>query len=199
MPSEKVRRPSPEDLRAALKEIGVYVDVTEEDLLKIYDLALRHAEGRLRGARRVSEVMTKEVVCAAESATLASIAALLSAHNISGLPVVDENRRVVGVVSEADVLSAVGLSGGRSFRGILRHLTGEPLPRKKTGDTASDIMTSPAITIGPDEDIKTAAGRLDERRIKRLPVVDAGGILVGIVSRADLVRAMKETGTVQGG
>ncbi len=82
-----------------------------------------------------------------------------------------------------------GMKHGHTFKDIVRHILGEPLPERKAGNKVGDVMTSPAITARPDADIKEVARVLDEKRIKRLPVVDDGNKLIGIISRADIVRA----------
>ncbi len=182
-----------EDIREALKEMRTYIDITEEDLRKIFNLAMEHAKRRLKGRVPVREVMTERVVTVREDTTLKEVASILSERGISGVPVVDAQNRVIGIVTEADILSQ---TAGReySFKEIVRHLIGEPVP-KKTGSGVSeikvkDIMTSPVITTGPDADIRDVAIILEQKRIKRLPVVDKDNRLIGIISRQDIVRAL---------
>ena len=181
---------SDDDLRAALKEMGAYVDVTEEDLKKIYSIALRHAEERLASKIAVGDVMTKRVITAKGDSDIREVSTLLSGNRISGLPVVDEGNHVIGIVSEADILFLAGMEKEYTFKDILRHILGEPLPKRKRGDRIRDIMSFPAITTRPEADIKEVAGILESKRIKRLPVVDSENRLLGIISRADIVRAM---------
>ncbi|MDD1679565.1 MAG: CBS domain-containing protein, partial [Methanomicrobiales archaeon] len=181
---------SEEDLRAALSDMKTYVDVTEEDLLKIYSLALRHARERLTINMKVSEVMTIDTVAINEDADIEEAIRLFSGHRVSGLPVVNNENRVMGVITEADILSVMGMKRGHTFKDIVARLLGEPVPGNKAGSTVRQVMTSPAIITTPDASILEVAGILEERRIKRLPVVDAGGVLVGIVSRADIVRVV---------
>ena len=181
---------SEEDLREALSDMKTYVDVTEEDLLKIYSLALRHARERLTINMKVSEVMTIDTVAVNEDADIEEAIRLLSGHRVSGLPVVNNENRVMGVITEADILSVMGMKRGHTFKDIVARLLGEPVPGNKAGRTDRQVMTSPAIITTPDASILEVAGILEERRIKRLPVVDAGGVLVGIVSRADIVRVV---------
>ena len=178
-----------QDLRAALKELKAYVDVTEDDLMRIYAIALRHAEQRL--ARRISvrDVMSKNVIKIRADADFNEATNLLSENRISGLPVVDEEDRVIGVITEGDVLSMAGMRE-HGFKDIIRHILGEPLSRPKESRRLRDVMTSPAITTGPEADIREVALTLDEKRIKRLPVVDDQGRLIGVISRADIVRAI---------
>jgi CBS domain-containing membrane protein len=180
--------PSDDDLRAALKEMKAYMDVTEEDLKKIYEIALRHARERLVSRVLVKDVMTKNVISVKRDADLHEASRLLSEHRISGMPVVDDYNRVIGVVSEADILVLAGMSTKHTFKDILRTILGEPVPSRTGGNRVEDVMSFPPITSKVDDEVMEVAKILDERRIKRLPVVDNEGKLLGIVSRADIVR-----------
>lgn len=180
---------SEEDIRTALKEIKTYVDITEEDLKKIYEIALRHAKERLIAEIPVRKVMTKKVVTVKRDVSIHEAARLLSENEISGMPVVDEENRVIGIVTEADILSAV-VKRKHTFKDVLRYILGGPLPIRKTGDKVREVMTSPVITATPDTDIKEVARVLDKMGVKRLPLVDDKGRLVGIISKADIVRVM---------
>jgi CBS-domain-containing membrane protein len=181
---------SDEDLRGALKEMETYVDVTEEDLKKIYSIALRHARERLERKIAVRDIMTKKVITVKKESNIHEVSVLFSENRISGLPVVDEESHVIGVVSEADILFMAGMEKGHTFKDILRYLLGEPLPRRKHGDRVGEVMTSPAITTSAEADVREVAEILENRRIKRLPVVDSENRLLGIISRGDIVRAM---------
>jgi CBS domain-containing protein len=188
--SEYCKSPSTEDLRSALREMGTYVDVTEEDLQKIYEVALRHARERIASRTPVGEVMTRNVITVKRTADLHEAARALSDNRISGMPVVDDENRVVGVISEADVLVLAGMAREHTFKDILRNLLGEPAHARKTGNKVGDVMSFPPITSKAGDEIGDVAKIFDERRIKRLPVVDDEGKLIGIVSRADIVRAI---------
>jgi CBS-domain-containing membrane protein len=181
---------SDEDLRAALKEMKTYVDVTEDDLKRIYAIALRHAEQRVARRVFVRDVMTRNVIRIKVDAGFNEVTNLLSEHRISGLPVVDEEDRVIGLITEADVLSMAGMRKEHAFKDLIRHILGEPLSGPKEGRRLRDVMSSPAITTGPGADIREVALTLDEKRIKRLPVVDEQGRLIGVISRADIVRVI---------
>jgi CBS-domain-containing membrane protein len=138
--------------------------------------------------RRVRDVMTVEVVTVDEHAAFKEVARLLTERRVSALPVLDGEGRVVGVVSEADLLLKEefpeGPPGGRLLQGRRRRET----RAKAAGGTAAELMTSPAVTIGPDAGVADAARLLHRHQIKRLPVVDPAGPLLGIVSRADLLK-----------
>jgi CBS-domain-containing membrane protein len=181
---------SDDDLRAALKEMKTYIDITEDDLKKIYTIALRYAEQRVARRIFVRDVMTRNVIKVREDADLNEVATLLSEHRISGLPVVDGKDRVIGMITEADVLAMAGMKKGHAFKDIIRHILGEPLSGHKGSKRLRDVMTSPAITTGPESDIREIALTLEEKRIKRLPVIDEQGRLIGVISRADIVRAI---------
>lgn len=178
-----------EDLRAALKEMKVYMDITEEDLKKIYEIALRHARQRIASRIKVKEVMTVNVIAIKRDGGFHEAAQLLSDNMISGMPVLDNDGRVIGVISEADLLLLAGMQRGHTFKDVLRNFLGES-PRPDFSGRIESVMSTPALTIGPEEDIRNAAALLDKHRIKRLPVVDGNGKLIGIVSRADIVRTI---------
>lgn len=138
----------------------------------------------------VSDVMTENVVTVHVDTPYKDVVETLARHDISGVPVVDDDARVVGVVSEADLLPKeerkdfVYDDRARSaFRG--RRYRAER--RKAAGDTAGELMSAPALTISPDAGVAEAARTLARHRIKRLPVVDVDNRLVGIVSRFDLL------------
>lgn len=140
----------------------------------------------------VRDVMTAAVLAAQPDTPLKEVARLLVEHRISGLPVVDDEGQVVGVVSEADLL-VKGQGPDAVPRGAFDRLLGESeqtrqLRAKAEARTAGEAMTAPAITIDPSRSVHQAASVMIERRVNRLPVVDAGR-LVGIVTRADLVRS----------
>jgi CBS domain-containing protein len=152
--------------------------------------------GQVIAMMRVRDVMTREVVSVQPSTALKEVARLLVERNVSGMPVVDEKGRVVGVVSEGDLLVKELGPEAIHHRRLARLLgdTRDDSVReaKIRAITAGQAMTAPAITIEVDRAITEAAGAMVARGIKRLPVVE-GGELVGIVTRADLVRAYVRT------
>jgi CBS domain-containing protein len=145
---------------------------------------------------RVAEIMQRAVITVRPEASLREVASLLVKHGISGLPVVDREGSLVGVVSEADLIARERGAPEHRHR-VLERFLGESDAElaemaKAEAATAGEAMTSPAITVGPDASIRDAARIMTERQVNRLPVV-SGGKLVGIVSRADLVRAFVRT------
>jgi CBS domain-containing protein len=141
---------------------------------------------------KVADVMTQEVVTVGIETPLREVARLLASRRISGLPVVDTDR-VVGVVSEGDILAKErGPSGRRSRLGFLFGDTASAA-LKLEARTAGEAMTSPALTIKPRRAVADAAAMMVDEGVNRLPVVDDDGALLGIVTRADLVRAFART------
>jgi CBS domain-containing protein len=138
---------------------------------------------------RIKDVMTHEVVTVQPGASLHEAARLLVEKRISGLPVVDSAGRLLGVLSEADVLVR---DGARSGGGPLEWLL-DPADiadrLRLAAHVVGEAMTLPAITIEASRPAAAAAELMIEHRINRLPVVE-GGTLVGIVTRGDLVRAL---------
>jgi CBS domain-containing membrane protein len=177
-----------DDLRAALRDVGTYVDISIDDLKALCSSAARHAEERMYRRVTVDDVMTKNVITVGKEADIHDAARLLSEHRISGMPVADGDGKIIGMITEADVLAMTGLGKGHTVKDLIRHLLGEPIPGGRTNGTVADVMSSPAISVKPGTDIHEAARILREKRIKRLPVVDLDGRPVGIVSRADLLR-----------
>ncbi len=131
----------------------------------------------------VKDVMTTEVVAVRRETTFKEMAAVLRRYRVSALPVVDDAGRVLGVVSEADLLAKEALSDP----GPVAELVHRKDLRKAEGLTAGDLMTSPPVTAMPDDPVEQAARMMHFMRVKRLPVVNSGGQLVGIISRADVL------------
>lgn len=142
---------------------------------------------------RVADVMTKDVVTVREDTPLAGVVSVLIDHERRSVPVLDADRRVVGIITNGDLVERAGLRA----RVHLLPALGADTVRAEIDDlardrrTARDIMTSPAVTVGPGTSIRDAAHLMTTRRLKRLPVVDADGRLVGIVSRVDLLRTIE--------
>ncbi|MGH3189047.1 MAG: CBS domain-containing protein [Streptosporangiaceae bacterium] len=135
----------------------------------------------------VKDVMTTRVVSVTRDATFRTMAAALREHRVSAFPVVDDGT-VIGVVSEADMLAKEALgSEPEGMPGMIGGLLRRREHQKARGITAGDLMTSPPVTITPDDTIERAARLMYTRKVKRLPVVDASGHLVGIVGRSDLL------------
>jgi CBS domain-containing protein len=133
----------------------------------------------------VRDVMTSRVVAVRSDASFKEMVAKMRESRISAFPVVDGYGRVIGVVSEADFLNKEAEQA--DIQGVLASLLYFRSHAKATGVTAGELMTSPAVTVGPDTPVVDAARLMRDRRFKRLPVVNATGHLIGIISRTDVL------------
>lgn len=136
----------------------------------------------------VKDVMTSRVIWVRQDATFKELAAALREQRISAFPVLDESGKVIGVVSEADMLTKEALAGGYDgMPGMITGLLRRKEQEKARGVTAADLMTSPAVTVGAEDTVAEAARIMYKRKVKRLPVVDEHGRLAGIISRTDVL------------
>jgi CBS domain-containing protein len=136
----------------------------------------------------VRDVMTTEVVTAEPSTPFKEIAAWLAQHRISAVPVVDVDRRVLGIVTEADLLLKQEHPDPKATIPLIWTMRGRQERAKAAAALAGKLMTAPAVTVAPTATVTEAARRMHTARVKRLPVVDETGRLLGIVSRADLLK-----------
>ena len=141
---------------------------------------------------KVEDVMTREVVTATRATSFKELTRLLSGNRISGIPVVNDDGLLIGIVTESDLLRTEREREPQRRNRFLEWF----IDRKRLAEIerlaadlrAGDLMTSEVVTVGPDTPVREAVTRLLKAGIKRLPVVDAEGRLVGIVSRNDLLR-----------
>jgi CBS domain-containing protein len=129
--------------------------------------------------------MSTHVIAAHASASYKELATMLHDQRVSAFPVVDEDNKVLGIVSETDLLAKEALGGT-----VPDTLASMPRQRERlrvAGLTAGELMTRPAVTIGPDAPVSHAARLMYNKRVKRLPVIDDDGTLIGIVSRSDVL------------
>ncbi|MER7272261.1 CBS domain-containing protein [Micromonospora carbonacea] len=139
-------------------------------------------------AWQVRDVMTTDVAAVREGTAYREIVDVLTGWRVTAAPVVDGARRVLGVVSEADLLHKVELLGQPHERRVFVGRRQREAQVKAGATLAADLMSAPAVTVGPDASCVEAARLMTQRHVKRLPVVDDLGRLVGIVTRGDLLR-----------
>lgn len=139
-----------------------------------------------------SDVMTRDVITIAPETAVVEIVRLLLGRGISGVPVVDAAGAVVGVVSEGDLLRRSEIGTEKQRGTLLSFFTGVATLAsdyvRSHGATAKDVMTSTVVSVAPTATLAEIADVMEEKRIKRVPVID-GGKLVGLVSRSNLLRA----------
>ena len=148
-------------------------------------------------ATRTGALMVGDVVTARRDTPFKEVVRLLEEHHISGLPVIDEDRKVVGVISETDlVLRQAPQSRATGVRARCRRLLSgraKNAAAKSRARTAGGAMSAPAVTVHADATVAEAARLMTEHAIERLPVVDEEGTLVGIVTRRDLLQVFLRT------
>ena len=146
--------------------------------------------------KTVKDVMSALPISVRETTSFHEIAARLRECRVSAFPVLNADGKVIGVVSEADLLVKEAVADEPNvIWGLLAGIVHHASRAKAAGVTAADLMTSPAITIGPDDTVEHAARLMYDRKVKRLPVVDQGGRLVGIISRTDILAVFDRTDT----
>jgi len=146
----------------------------------------------------VEDIMTREVISVRPDMRVGQIARVFREHQLSGLPVVSEDGELVGIITELDMVKRHARPELPAYLPLL----GAYLPlrtkeyreslRRITGVVASDIMTTPVNTIGPDASIEDAATVMVSNRSNPLPVLDEAGRMVGIISRTDILRVIED-------
>lgn len=149
------------------------------------------------GFLTVSEAMTQPVRTTTPDALLSAVARTLSEAHISGMPVCDAEGRLAGIVTEGDLIRILQRVSVPTYVDILGGVFPYPWPsalekqlREVTAYRVDQIMTRHVVTVTPAQSLEEAARRMMERGVKRLPVVDDQSRVVGIISRADVVRAL---------
>lgn len=145
------------------------------------------------GDLKVSDLMTRSVVTAEPGDSISDVARRLAQHGVSGAPVV-EGGKVIGMITESDIIRAVAIP--KPNEGALRLLSALADPsvveRRSGKKTVADAMSTLIVETSPQASLREAAAEMEERGVNRLPVVKEDGILVGIISRADLLRQLAE-------
>jgi CBS domain-containing protein len=137
---------------------------------------------------KVGDVMTREVITVTPEATYRELVDTLLDNDVTAAPVVDGENVVIGVVSEADLLHKVESVGEEHRRRVIIRSERRHADQKAHGMVAAKLMTAPPVTVTADASVVAAARKLEATGVKRMPVVDSAGRLVGIVSRRDLLR-----------
>ncbi len=143
------------------------------------------------------DIMVTDVVSVTKDTPLNDIARLMVEQEISGIPVLEENGKLVGMVTERDLLvraKKLDLPTFLPFIGGVLYLEGpgklDEEVRKATGTRAEEIMTTKIHTVSPDTSLQDLATIMVEQTVNRLPVVESGNILVGMITRSDVVKAV---------
>mgnify|MGYP001157879347 CR=1 FL=1 len=182
---------SDDDIYEAMKQIESYLDITTSDFKELYHLSYRHAMQRLTQSVRARDIMTRDVVTVAPTTPLAEVAERMANAFITGVPVLDEMQKVVGIVSEQDFLKHMGAQNSSFMSVVAGCLRGKGCAAVSVRKgVAADIMTKPAITIREDVALFEIAAMMSANKINRLPVLaETGDNMVGILTRNDLISA----------
>ena len=180
-----------DDFVNALKEMNTFVDVTVDDLLELNRKAMKYARQRKTESLRIENLMTRDVVTVSRDTPLAEAAQLLVKHRISGLPVVDADQRLVGVITEADFLRAMGVPSSPSTHSLwqtLENLFAHQTDIREPTGTVADLMVENVISVRPEQTLHDVLEIMKHNRIKRVVVADQDGRVRGMITRSDLVR-----------
>ncbi len=180
-----------EDIYEAMRAIPGYLDITPGDFKEVYRLAFQHALERLSRAVTAAEIMTTDVVAVSPDTPVAEVAAAMGRRGVSGIPVVDAGQQVVGVISEKDFLTRMGVQDAKNFVSLVANclMTKGCVALPIKAALARDIMSAPAVTVAPDTPVRDIAALLTQKSINRVAVTDPAGRLLGLVSRGDIVQA----------
>lgn len=137
---------------------------------------------------RIKDVMTRDVVTVQEGTSLREAAKLMTEHHISSLPVVDVSNKLIGVLTEADFLSAMDIGGDSAIKRLFDVIIKRGRARKTMGTIVDDLMTRNPVTIGAEDTLQRAIHLMGNNQIKRLVITNSAHQVVGIVARADLVK-----------
>ncbi|MHB1185138.1 MAG: CBS domain-containing protein [Desulfobulbia bacterium] len=187
---------SDEDVYEAMKKIPGYLDISAGDFKELYLLAYEHAETRLYNSVRIAEIMTRQVITVLPTTPLAEAAARMAKHHITGLPVVQEDGTVVGILSERDFFRNMGDGSQTSCMALIADsLASGGCPALCIrGTTAGEIMTTPVVTVLETALLHEAGTLMREKGINRVPVTDTKNRLLGILTRSDLMHAFPDKG-----
>ena len=180
-----------DDFVNALKEMNTFMDVTVDDLLELNKKAMKYARQRRTESLRVANLMTRSVVTVSRDTPLAEAAQLLVKHRISGLPVVDAEQRLIGVITEADFLRAMGVPSSHPSHSLwqtLENLFAHQTDIREPTGTVADLMVENVISVRPEQTLHDVLEIMKHNRIKRVIVADRDGRVQGMITRSDLVR-----------
>ena len=192
--SHEPKRPGRADFQQALQSMGTYIDITVDDLMSLTQRAEQLANRRTTEAIGVSRVMSQPVRTVHPQTPLTEAAHLMVSERISGLPVVDDDGKLVGIITEADFLRALGVPAHQphhtlwqTLESLFSHLTrhGE----LEAPDTpVTEHMVKNVVCVHPEQDMHDVIEVMKRNSVKRVVVCDNERRVLGMVTRSDLVR-----------
>lgn len=188
------RRPHLEDYQRALDSMGTIVDVFAEDVMTLTERAEHFARQRINENFNVAQIMSHPVRFVHSDTLMSEAAHLMVSERISGLPVVDDDNRLIGVITEADFLRGLGLPAHyptnnlwQTLEAMFSHL-GQTTQPESPDDPVSAYMVKDVVCTTPDDDVLGVVELMKSHQIKRVLICDQTRRLLGIVTRSDLVR-----------
>ena len=193
-PHDERKRPGRADFQQALQSMGTYMDITVDDLMTLAQRAEQLASRRDAEAIGVARVMSHPVQSVHPQTPLSEAAHLMVSEQISGLPVVDDAGQLVGIITEADFLRALGVPSHephhtlwQTLESLFSHLThhGE---LEAPDDPVTAHMVKNVVCVGPEQDLHDVIEAMKRNSVKRVVVCDKDRRVLGMVTRSDLVR-----------
>lgn len=179
------------DLRDALSDFDIYLDISEDDLIQIYDRAGAHAFRRKAGSLTCADIMSRDLATAEYGTELEEVWARLRFHRIKAIPVVDSFRHVIGVVTLVDFLKRANLKTHDTFEDkLVKFIRRTPGENATKPEVVGQIMVSPVVTVRTDMHIGELVPLLSDKGMHHIPVVDERGHLAGMVTQSDLIAAI---------
>lgn len=175
----------------ALQELGTYIDVSVDDLMRLHQTAEKYARIRNRESVLVEKIMTHPVKTVRADCSLSEAAHILVSEKISGLPVVDDNNKLAGIITEADFLRALGVPAHHPSHSVwqtLENMFNHPVQIREPEGLVADLMMNNVISISPKHTLHHALDVMKQNQVKRLLVCDEAQHVVGMITRSDLVR-----------
>ncbi|MDP2979101.1 MAG: HPP family protein [Thiobacillus sp.] len=184
------------DLHQALRDMDVYLDVSEADLKQVYRRAGMHAYQRKMGEITCGDIMSRDVISVDFGTELEEAWAQLRLHKIGAIPVVDKARRVIGIISLVDFLKRANLKTYETFEDkLVKFIRRTPGVTSEKPEVVGQIMATPAVTAPEDMHIVELVPLLSDHGLHHIPIVNAEQRLVGMVTQSDLIAALYAGGS----
>lgn len=180
-----------DDLRDALRDLDIYLDVSEDDLVQVYDRAGTHAFRRKMGNITCADIMSRDLATAEYGTELEEVWARLRYHKVKAIPVVDSFGRVLGIVTLVDFLKRANLKTYETLEDrLIKFIRRTPGVNADKPEVIGQIMASPVMTVRTDTHIVELVPLLSDKGLHHIPVVDEKSRLVGMVTQTDLIAAL---------
>lgn len=191
---QQPKQPSRDDYQQAIQSLDTYIDITVDDLMELTERAQLIANRRATAAVSITQVMSQPVRTVRPDTPLAEAAHLMVSERISGLPVVDTEGHMVGLITEADFLRALGVPAQQpnhniwqTLESLFSHLAHRTELETPT-DPVSAHMVRNVLCVQPDQDLHHVLEIMRKHSVKRVVVCDEDRHVLGMVTRSDLVR-----------